>query len=177
MKIKVIRSKSNNISTISKFYFNDKQMGVGVEDVRRDVKIKNITCIPEGVYEMGFHISSKFSSIYFRDDEGNLIESKDRILPEEILKYKTPHEMIQVLNVPNYEYILWHFGNSASDTEGCYIVGSSTGMLNDKAGIPQLGVMASRIKYKEIYPIIFKALKSGKVIVEYKLEDNEGINK
>jgi hypothetical protein len=165
MKVLVLRDPSELDCTSSDFLFDDKQMGVGIEDEKRAVKVKGETCISEGVYEMGLRTSPKFSYSYYRDDDGNLIESKHRTAIELQRKYHTAHEMIWVMNVPNFEYVLWHWGNSDDDTDGCYIVGSKFGII-DK----QKAVLASRDKYKEIYPILFKAIKKGKVTVEYKLK-------
>ncbi len=163
MKVTVLRQPSEADWTLSSFLFDDKQMGVGVEDEKREVKVKGETRIPEGVYKMDLRVSPKFSYSYYRDDDGNLIETKARTTIELQNKYHTAHEMIWVKDVPDFEFILWHWGNTDDDTDGCYIVGSTFGVI-DK----QKAVLASRDKYKEVYPILFKAIKKGGVTVEYK---------
>lgn len=52
--------------------------------------------------------------------------------------------------------------NTDLDTHGCYIVGSVFGKTGGRDG-----VLNSRKKYTEIYPLIFKAIKSGIVKVTY----------
>lgn len=167
MKVLILRDPSEKDWTTSEFFFDEKKMGVGIEDERRSVKVKGETCIPEGVYEMGLRDSPKFSYSYFRDDEGNLIDNKSRTTIELQKKYHTAHEMIWVKDVPKFEYVLFHWGNTDDDTDGCYIVGSKFGEI-DK----QKAVLASRDKYKEIYPILFKAIKKGGVTVEYKSKES-----
>lgn len=169
--ITVNRMKSEPDWTLSKFLFDGKEKGVGVEDEKREVKVKGETRIWAGSYIMGLRTSPKFSKSYYRNDKGELIHATDRILPEQIAEYHTAHEMIWVMNVLNFEFILWHWGNTAKDTEGCYIVGSVFGKVGS-----QRAVLNSRKKYMEIYPIIWRSIKEGakigkQVIVKY--IDNE----
>lgn len=76
--------------------------GVAVEDTVREkgVKIKGKTAIQAGSYSMRLSQSPRFG----------------RILPE-------------LLNVPNFEGIRIHRGNSAKDSEGCIIIGSYFGSV------------------------------------------------
>jgi hypothetical protein len=150
--------------TLSNFYSLDQTIkGVGVEDEYRAVKKKGETRIWNGTYEMGLRYSPHFSSKFFRDDEGNLIEAKDRITVSQIAKYHTEHEMIWVMNVKDFEYILWHPGNTDDDTDGCYCVGTMFAPM----GV-QKGVSGSKAKYMEIYPKIWKAIKTTGAQVTYR---------
>lgn len=163
MKILVLRSPSNNSWTLSRFYFDNVQFGFGVEDRNRDIKIQGETAIPDGIYSMGLHYPSKFSKFYYRSDNGSLLSSKLIKFESQKKQFHTPHEMIHVLNVPGFEYVLWHWGNTDEDTEGCYIVGSEYANFNGKKG-----VSGSRKKYEDIYPRIWSEIKKGTVTVEYK---------
>ncbi len=165
LKVLVLRKASEPDWTLSRFFFDLVQKGVGVEDEKRDVKKKGETCIPERIYNMGLHFPSKFSNYFYRDDHGNLLEASMRVTQENKDKFHTPHEMIWVMDVPGFEFILWHWGNTDDDTDGCYIVGCMFGTIHD-----QKGVLQSKMKYKEIYPILWNAIKNGKVTVEYKSE-------
>ena len=73
--------------------------------------------------------------------------------------------MLHVVDVPNFEYILIHTGNTDEHTAGCLIVGDSQGnnlILRD--GFVGKSVNA----YKRIYPGIVKALeKEEEVTIEY----------
>lgn len=164
MELFVDRNPSQPDWTLSKFYSSERSVqGVGVEDEKRAVKQKGETCISVGTYNLGLRYSPKFSKSYYRDDEGNLIAAKDRITVEQMRKYHTQHEMIWVMDVSNFEFILWHWGNTDDHTDGCYIVGSTYGAFGT-----QKGVSGSRAKYMEIYPIIFRAIKAGKATVTYR---------
>ncbi len=167
-KITVLRKPSEKDWTLSDFYFDNIKRGVGIEDEKRDVKVKGETAIPANTYPLALHYPSKFSTYFYRDDNGELIDAKSRTTPDMIKKYHTAHEMIWVTNVPGFEYILWHWGNTDDDTEGCYIVGCYVGKVG-----AQSAVLESKKKYREIYPEIWRAIKNAekngkKIYVEYK---------
>jgi hypothetical protein len=67
-----------------------------LEDTVREKKIMHKTAIPEGTYEVIVNRSPKFK----------------RDLP-------------RLLNVPNFEGILIHRGNTPNDTSGCILVGEN----------------------------------------------------
>ena len=169
MNIIVNRQKSQKDWTLSTFNADDNSFkGVGVEDEKRDIKVFGETRIGAGTYELELVNSPKFSHEYCRDANGNLMLAKDWNLSKPEIKgiFKWKHELIHVKNVANFESILWHWGNTDLDTYGCYIVGSVFGKTKGRDG-----VLNSRKKYTEIYPIIFRAIKKGIVKVTY--IDNE----
>ena len=169
MNIIVNRQKSQKDWTLSTFNADDNSFkGVGVEDEKRDIKVFGETRIGAGTYELELVNSPKFSHEYYRDANGNLMLAKDWNLSKPEIKgiFKWKHELIHVKNVANFESILWHWGNTDPDTHGCYIVGSVFGKTKGRDG-----VLNSRKKYTEIYPIIFRAIKKGIVKVTY--IDNE----
>jgi hypothetical protein len=73
--------------------------------------------------------------------------------------------MLHVLDVPNFEYILIHTGNTDEHTAGCLIVGDSQ---ENNAIISDGFVGKSVNAYKRIYPSIAKAIQVGEeVTIEY----------
>jgi len=169
MDIIVNRQKSAKDWTLSTFESICKTVkGVGVEDEYRSVKVHGETRIPKGTYQLTLTDSPKFSKEYYRDEEGNLILAKDWNVasPETKRKYAWHHEMITFNGVANFSRVLLHWGNTDLDTEGCYIVGSVFGKTKGRDG-----VLNSRKKYTEIYPLIFRAIKKGKSTIKF--IDNE----
>jgi hypothetical protein len=65
-----------------------------LEDKEREIKIKSETAIPKGTYKVIINQSNRFK----------------KLLP-------------LLLNVPNFEGVRIHPGNSNHDTEGCILVG------------------------------------------------------
>jgi hypothetical protein len=85
--------KSKN-STIGEMTIDGKWECYTLEDVERDVKIKSETAIPKGTYKIIINKSNRFK----------------KLLP-------------LLLNVPNFEGVRIHPGNTNHDTEGCILVG------------------------------------------------------
>lgn len=67
-----------------------------VRDLTKEKKIAGNTAIPAGTYEIVVNVSPKFK----------------RLLP-------------RLLNVPHFDGILIHRGNTAADTAGCILVGEN----------------------------------------------------
>lgn len=148
-QLAVYRNPSEKNWTLSEFFIENKLAGVGVEDEKREVKVFGETRIPNGTYEIELSQSPKFSKSYFVDANGYLSQTKD-------VRFNKEHLLIHVKEVPNFDRILWHWGNTDIDTHGCYIVGSYVGDVKGRKG-----VIASRKKYVEIYPKIFAIIKNN----------------
>tara|TARA_R100001594_G_scaffold150364_1_gene211247 strand:- start:3287 stop:3661 length:375 start_codon:yes stop_codon:yes gene_type:complete len=72
--------------------------------------------------------------------------------------------MIHVNDVPGFEYILWHTGNTDENTAGCLLLGDSqTSNLVQKDGFVGSSVNA----YKKVYPYVAAAIQQGDVYVTY----------
>lgn len=85
--------KSEN-STIGEMTIDGKWECYTLEDKEREVKIKSETAIPKGTYKVIINQSNRFK----------------KLLP-------------LLLNVPNFEGVRIHPGNTNHDTEGCILVG------------------------------------------------------
>ena len=96
MKLELKRLHRTNNSTIGELYVDGVFECYTLEDKEREVKIKNETAIPKGVYIVGITLSNRFK----------------RMLPI-------------LMNVPNFEGVRIHSGNSNHDTEGCVLVGTT----------------------------------------------------
>jgi hypothetical protein len=74
--------------------------------------------------------------------------------------------MLHVLDVPNFEYILIHCGNTDEHTAGCLLVGDS----QENNQITKDGFIGKSTQaYKRIYPDIANAIDCGEdVTITYK---------
>lgn len=101
MELKVERKWPKATYTVGRLYVDGKMFCNTLEDRVRDLdreeKVYGETAIPAGRYRVIFNWSPKFG----------------RNLP-------------RLLNVPHFEGILIHPGNTAADSAGCILVGKNT---------------------------------------------------
>lgn len=144
MKLEVLRFSSQKDSTNGILF--DVTEGreflcYTLEDEYRDKKIKGETRIPSGTYKITLRTVGGFHGRYEK-------------------KYGEMHKgMLWVRNVPNFEYILIHTGNTDEHTAGCLLVGDTQqqNITKSKSGF----IGASVDAYKRIYPSIASAIERG----------------
>ena len=151
MKLKVLRFSSQEDST-SGLLFLEGFKGLEflcytLEDERRALKVKGETRVPEGTYKLVLRSEGGFHQRYKN-------------------KYGGFHKgMLHVTNVPNFEYILIHTGNTDEHTAGCLLVGDSQ---ENNIIIKDGFVGKSNNAYKRIYKTISRAILDNKnVTIEY----------
>lgn len=159
--IKIIPIEKEADYTLSKFLINNIPFCYCIEDEIREIKIHGETAIPEGEYQLGTRYSPKFSkSFYYSSSLNKLIDSKEYTKLSDKLDYKE-HELIWIKEVPKFQYVLIHTGNTDDHTEGCLIVGGKPGYLDN-----QRAVLGSKDCYKDIYPRLYPEIKKGGRIIE-----------
>lgn len=144
MKLEVLRFSSQKDSTNGILF--DVTEGreflcYTLEDEYRDEKIKGETRIPSGTYKITLRTVGGFHGRYEK-------------------KYGEMHKgMLWVRDVPNFEYILIHTGNTDEHTAGCLLVGDTQqqNITKSKSGF----IGASVDAYKRIYPSIASAIERG----------------
>lgn len=113
-------------STIGQLDIDGAYECVTLEDPVRPEKIKGVTAIPAGTYNVDISYSNKFK-----------------------------RDMPRLENVPDFEGILIHWGNTAKDTEGCILVGESTA---------KNFIGSSRIAFDKVFAALNEASKRGEKI-------------
>ena len=96
MKIVVVRDTFTENSTIGKMLIDGAFFCYTLEDTIRDTKIAGETAIPYGTYKVIVNMSNRFK----------------RLMP-------------LLLNVPNFEGVRIHNGNTKEHTHGCILVGAT----------------------------------------------------
>ena len=152
MKLDVVRTQFGEDATNSLLFIDDVFECYGLEDEVRDKKVYSETAIPLGEYEIkfrtvgGFHTrtKSRYDSKYGEGWHLGMLELQD---------------------VPNFEFILVHSGNTDESTAGCYLVGNTQQDLDvSKDGF----IGSSRTAYEKMYPKVRDALVAGdKVTIKY----------
>ena len=147
MKLEVLRFSSQVDSTSGLLFevtdIKKHFLCYTLEDERRALKVRGETRVPAGTYKIDLRTEGGFHSRYDR-------------------KYPGVHiGMLHVLDVPNFEYILIHTGNTDEHTAGCLIVGDA--QENNK--ILADGFVGKSVNaYKRIYPSIAKAIQQGEEV-------------
>ena len=149
MELKLRRIAKKNGYTIGKLSINGKYFCDTLEDSDRGLdsgmsldvlkhkKLAHITAIPTGRYQVVMNIVSP------------------RLSKSKFYKQYGDGRVPRLLNVPAFEGILIHCGNTAKDTDGCILVGK-----NSKVGM----VLDSKITYSNLYPLLEAAYKRNERI-------------
>lgn len=140
MQLKRIAKRDNY--TIGRLYIDGEYFCDTLEDKVRDLtkeaKVYGKTAIPEGTYEVTLRVQSP------RFSQKRQYDFCKGYLP-------------RLLNVPQFEGVLIHVGNTASDTDGCILVGK-----NKMRGM----VTESTDTFRRLYDRL--SLCSGKITIEVK---------
>ena len=151
MELEVLRFSSQKDSTNSiLFDVTDGKrqfLCYTLEDEYREDKVGGETRIPSGAYEVTLRTVGGFHGRYEK-------------------KYGKMHKgMLWVRDVPNFEYILIHTGNTDEHTAGCLLLGDSQ---QANFGNSDGFVGSSTQAYKRVYPSVAKALEENeKVTITY----------
>ena len=126
MKLELKRMFFKDTYTIGQLFVDGQYFCDTLEDVPRAVKVQNETCIPTGDYQVSIDFSNRFQ-----------------------------RDMPHVLDVPGFDGIRIHSGNTDKDTDGCILVGQ-----NKIKG----EVINSRDTFNKLFPLMQNAIKEGEEI-------------
>jgi len=144
MNLEVVRFSSESDSTSGLLFDTTggkrKFLAYTLEDEYREEKVMHETRIPAGTYEITLRTVGGFHTKYTE-------------------RYGEMHKgMLWVRNVPGFEYILIHTGNTDEHTSGCLLLGDTqTNNQIKKGGFTGSSTQA----YKRVYPPIAEILNSG----------------
>jgi len=147
MKLQVLRFSSQSDST-SGIMMKETDIGLRflcytLEDERRVMKVQGETRVPAGTYNITLRTEGGFNKKYSK-------------------RFPGIHKgMLWVRDVPNFEYILIHCGNTDDHSAGCLLVGDSQ---ENNIIIKDGFIGKSTNAYKRIYRPIAKALERGEEV-------------
>ena len=142
MKLEVLRV-SSDVDSSSGLVFDitngRKFLCYSLEDEYRNDKVMHETRVPAGTYQIQLRKVGGFNARYAK-------------------KYGDFHKgMLHVQDVPGFEYILIHTGNTDEHTSGCLIVGDS----QENNQLLKNGFIGKSVQaYKRIYTPIATALEN-----------------
>jgi len=146
MKLEVLRV-SSDVDSSSGLVFDitdgKKFLCYSLEDEYRNDKVMHETRVPAGTYQIQLRKVGGFNARYTK-------------------KYGDFHKgMLHVQDVPGFEYILIHTGNTDEHTSGCLIVGDS----QENNQLLKNGFIGKSVQaYKRIYTPIATALENGEEV-------------
>ena len=143
MKISLVRHQFGDDATNGMLFLDGVFECYTLEDEIRDVKVYGETAIPYGTYpveyrkEGGFH--NKYSARYGADHYG----------------------MLEIKDIPNFKWVLFHSGNTDENSAGCVLVGDTQQDLDiSKDGF----IGSSRNAYKKFYDKVAKPMTKGEKV-------------
>lgn len=128
MLIEVIRASCGATCTIGKMYLDGVDTCYTLEDVVREEKVYGETAIPAGRYRVLVTRSNRFQ----------------RDLP-------------LLVDVPNFEGVRIHPGNTDKDTHGCILVGTHVSPNGN-------AITESRAAFDRVFPQIRDAIERGEEV-------------
>ena len=137
MDLTLIRDQLSSKSSIGTLSIDGKFECFTLEDAVRPVKIKGLTAVPYGAYEVIISWSARFS----------------RQLP-------------LLLDVPHFDGIRIHAGNTDADTEGCILVGQSR--TRDK-------ISKSKAALSALFEKLEAASKTEKIFISIEAPSTAGM--
>lgn len=141
MLLTVERFFSDEEATIGVFKVDGKFRCFTLEDEFRSVKVMGETRIPAGLYDVQLRKEGGFHNRYKNHPRIGAVHKG----------------MLHLQNVPGFDYILFHCGNTDEDTAGCVLVGFNG--LTEKGVTPRVG--RSVDAYLSFYPEIAAVLEAG----------------
>jgi len=146
METNLIRFSDNGQSTTDLFFIDGVFQSYVIEDEFRDVKIKSETRIPAGRYEIKLRTYGKWN---------------ERMMKHPDYRIRKIHRgMLQVIDVKNFDGILFHPGNTDLDTSGCLLPGNNI----DNNRIGRGRVTNSTDAYIDIYTKVIAGFDRGEQV-------------
>lgn len=141
--ITVKRIIDTGSETLSNIYVNGKLECFGLEDEFRKVKVQGETRIPAGTYKVSFRKEGGFHLRYAK-------------------RFSFHRGMLHIENVPGFEYILIHIGNTDADTSGCLLLGRKS-LINNHG---KISLEESTVAYTRFYKKV--ARLKGDIFITFK---------
>lgn len=136
MKILHERFTHDDEASLSLLWVDGVFQAFAVEDTFREVKVPGKTRIPEGHYKVTLR------------DEGGMTLRYRRLFPD------LHKGMLWIRDVPNFEWIYYHIGNTHEHTEGCPLVTTSADKDTGFGG-------GSTKAYEDFYARVVDAAAAG----------------
>jgi hypothetical protein len=142
----LVREKQGNETTLSSLYIeNSITKGLEflcycLEDKVRAVKIPKVTAIFTGTYPIRFRYVGRLHESYSK-------------------RFDFHKGMLEICELLNFRFVMFHIGNDKEDTEGCPLVGDDYRLVQG-----DFVVLNSTVTYRQVYMRIANLLLQGKKV-------------
>jgi hypothetical protein len=139
----LLRERQAINTTLSSLYFINHTTNTPeflcycLEDKVRATKIRKETAIPTGIYPVRFR------------NVGGLHERYSK-------RFSFHKGMLEICELPNFRFVMFHIGNDKEDTEGCPLIGNGYDIVNG-----EFVVRNSTVTYATVYNRIANLLLQG----------------
>ena len=135
---RIIRVAQGKNSTLSHLYIGGLFCCYLLEDLVRARKIPGQTAIPSGEYGLSLNHWAGMNAKYAK-------------------RFPNLHEgMVEITEIPNYQLVFFHMGNTHTDTRGCPLTGSYWELVNG-----DYRVLGSAAAYAYMYPLLVEEINNG----------------
>jgi hypothetical protein len=138
MIIDLLRYSDNRESTLGLFFIDKKFESYTLEDEFRAVKVAGETRIPADIYEVQFR---------------EVLSPKTKEYRKKF-KWFTWH--LQIMDVPNFEWVYIHIGNKDDHTDACVLLADSANNNTIADGFIGSSTPAFERAYKKISAALIK---------------------
>jgi hypothetical protein len=137
MMLKLHRFASLADATLGALYIDERFQCFSLEDEHRDIKVKDETRIPKGFY-------------------GLTLRSEGAVHQKYKARYPEHRGMLWLKDVPGFEFIYIHTGNTDDHTSGCILVGDGASSAGE--------IDSSVIAYRRVYGLVSNAILAGEPV-------------
>jgi hypothetical protein len=151
MNLLLKRLYDSGSATVGMLFFkSDKLRYVStLEDTYNIDKIPGSTRIPAGQYEIKLRRQGKFFENYCKHENKKIAELTQK------------YGILHLQNVPNFEFVLIHTGNTNKDSSGCLLIGNNV----DNFSIENGGLLTSSTAgYLYFIQHVFPMFDTNKII-------------
>ncbi|MFO7822343.1 MAG: DUF5675 family protein [Cyclobacterium sp.] len=129
----VLRYLDDGLTTLGLLFIDGRFFAYTLEDTHRDEKISGNTRIPEGRYPLSYN--------------QNLTELTQRYRK----RFPWFEYHIEIKNIPNYDLVYIHIGNTHQDTRGCILLADGVNTASKEKMVTHSQKAYERF-YQAIYP-------------------------
>ena len=147
--ITILRYLDDGNTTLGLMFIQKKFFAYTLEDTHRDEKVPGGTRIPEGHYKLGINENLSPLTQRYRN------------------RFPWFSHHIEIKEIPNYDKVYVHIGNSHRDTEGCILIADGV-----NAASTEKMILQSQKAYERFYKMVLPKINQNEPLTVNILNEN-----